>query len=65
MMDEQQKLNPEDENVKQEKEETSDAKMQAELKELIELNEIKAGALKKIISKLNIDVNTKEKSSKS
>ena len=32
----------------------SDARMQAELKELIELNEIQAGALKKIMSQLNV-----------
>lgn len=50
------KLNTEDETVKQDEETMSDEEMHAELKELIELNEIKAGALKKIISKLHVEV---------
>ena len=57
-------MNTEDKTVKQDEETMSDEEMYAELKELIELNEIKAGALKKIISKLHVEVK-KDSTSKS
>ena len=40
---------------------TEDEKVQQELKELIELNEIRAGALKKIMNKLNEDNDNESK----
>lgn len=53
-MDEQKNLNPSEETGKENDEKETNARMQAELKELIELNEIQAGALKKIMSQLNV-----------
>jgi len=61
-MDEQNKLNPSEEPETDSTETETDARMQAELKELIELNEIQAGALKKIMSQLNVKKENEDQS---
>jgi hypothetical protein len=61
-MDEKDKLNPSEEPETASAESETDARMQAELKELIELNEIQAGALKKIMSQLNVEKKNEDQS---